>query len=363
MVTPLAHGLPDFPWDRLTAPGNIARSHPDGIIDLSIGTPVDATPEIIQAALAAHSNAPGYPTAAGLPDLREAWAAWAKRTLDSTIGQEHVSPLIGSKELVAWLPISLGLGNGDLVAVPELAYPTYAVGALMAGASFVTYKSAQDIPDNASLIWVNSPSNPTGQVLSVEELRALVARGRELGVPVVSDECYIELGWDCDPVSVLHSSVNDGDLTNILSVHSLSKRSNLAGYRSGAVLGDASLINSLIQLRKHSGMLMPMPVQYATITALGDDSHVTSQKALYRKRRDVLHSALVDAGFTIEHSEAGLYLWATRGTDCMDTVAWLAEKGILVAPGDFYGPAGQQYVRVAMTATDERVAAFTARFK
>ena len=363
MTTPLAHGLPDFPWDRLTAPGNIARSHPDGIVDLSIGTPVDATPQVIQDALRAHANAPGYPTAAGLPELREAWAAWAQRSLHSTIGQEHVSPLIGSKELVAWLPISLGLGKGNVVAVPELAYPTYAVGALMAGAEFVTYKSANDIPANTSLIWVNSPSNPTGQVLTVDELRSVVARGRELNIPVVSDECYIELGWDNEPVSVLHSSVNDGDLTNILSVHSLSKRSNLAGYRSGAVLGDASLINSLIQLRKHSGMLMPMPVQHATIAALADDDHVIAQKDLYRKRRDVLHSALLGAGFSIEHSQAGLYLWATMNKDCMETVAWLAEKGILVAPGDFYGPAGQQFVRVAMTATDERVAAFAQRLK
>lgn len=363
MITPLAHGLPDFPWDRLIAPGNIARSHPDGIIDLSIGTPVDDTPQLIQDALARHSNAPGYPTAAGLPELRDAWAAWAKRTLKSSLGQEHVSPLVGSKELVAWLPISLGLGKGDIVAIPEFAYPTYAVGALMAGAQFITYKTPTDIPADTSLIWVNSPSNPTGQVLGVAELRALVARGRELNVPVVSDECYIELGWDCEPVSVLHADVNDGDLTNILSVHSLSKRSNLAGYRSAAVLGDASLINSLIQLRKHSGMLMPMPVQHATITALGDDDHVHAQKDLYRKRRDILHSALVGAGFSIEHSQAGLYLWATRGQDCMETVAWLAEKGVLVAPGDFYGPAGQQYVRVAMTATDERVAAFAERLK
>ena len=361
MVKPLAHGLPDFPWDRLIAPGNLARAHVGGIIDLSIGTPVDATPQIIQDALRAHANAPGYPTAAGLPELRDAWVAWAKRTLDSNIAERNVSPLIGSKELVAWLPISLGLGKGDIVAVPELAYPTYAVGVLMAGAEFVTYKTAADIPANTSLLWVNSPSNPTGQVLGVDELRALVARGRELGAPIVSDECYIELGWDAHPVSVLHASVNDGDLTNILSVHSLSKRSNLAGYRSGAVLGDAELIAALVQLRKHSGMLMPMPVQHATITALGDDRHVAEQKDLYRKRREILHSALASAGFAIEHSNAGLYLWATRGEDCMATVAWLAEKGVLVAPGDFYGPAGQNFVRIALTATDERVAAFADR--
>lgn len=361
MATPLAHGLPDFPWDRIAQAGEVARAHADGIVDLSIGTPVDDTPELIQEALRVHANAPGYPTALGLPELRQAWVSWAERILNSNLTINHVCPLIGSKELVAWLPIVLGLGKDDVVAVPELAYPTYAVGALMAGAQFVTYDSADSIPHNVSMIWVNSPSNPTGYVMSVEELRAVVARGRELNVPIVSDECYVELGWDVQPVSVLDPRVNDGNLENILSVHSLSKRSNLAGYRSGAVLGDDRLIAAIVSLRKHAGMLMPMPVQHATIVALGDDAHVVEQKARYRARRDVLHSAFTSAGFEIQHSQAGLYLWLTRGQDCLETVNWLAQKGILVAPGDFYGPAGQEFVRVAMTATDERIAAAASR--
>ena len=232
---------------------------------------------------------------------------------------------------------------------------------MMAHADVQTYQTAADIGDSVDLIWVNTPSNPTGQVLSVDELRELLTRGRQIGAPIVSYECYIELGWSTEPVSVLDRRVNDGDLTGILAVHSLSKRSNLAGYRSGAVSGDQELINHIVGLRKHAGMLMPTPVQHATIAGLGDTKHVASQKAIYGARRDVLHTALVNAGFEISHSEAGLYLWATRGEDCFATVDWLATRGILVAPGDFYGAAGAKHVRVAFTATDERISQFAAR--
>jgi len=211
------------------------------------------------------------------------------------------------------------------------------------------------------LIWVNSPSNPTGEVLTTDQLQAIIARGRELSAPVVSDECYIELGWEAEPISVLDPRVCGTDFSGILAVHSLSKRSNLAGYRSGAVLGDAKLINDIVSLRKHAGMLVSTPVQLATVAALADDAHVAIQKARYSKRRDVLHTALTSAGFKIEHSQAGLYLWATNGSDCLETVNWLAGKGILAAPGDFYGPAGQNHVRLALTATDERIASVAAR--
>ena len=231
----------------------------------------------------------------------------------------------------------------------------------MAHANVVTYQSADDIGDSVDLIWVNTPSNPTGQVLGVDELKAIVNRGRKIGAPIVSDECYIELGWNVTPVSILDRKVNGGDLTGLLAIHSLSKRSNLAGYRSGAVAGDLKLINDITSLRKHAGMLMPTPVQHATIAALGDDAHVKEQKAKYGQRRDLLHTALTANGFSISHSEAGLYLWATRGEDCFATVNWLAERGILVAPGDFYGQAGANHVRVAMTATDERIGQFASR--
>ena len=363
MFSPLASGLPDFPWDRIAAAGEHARSHPDGIIDLSIGTPVDDTPEVITRALAGAANAPGYPTAAGTTELRQAWIDWAAKTLNAKLNLNQVSPAIGSKEIVAWLPIVLGLNSQSVVAIPELAYPTYAVGALMAHASFVTYTSAQTIPDDVDLIWVNSPGNPTGEVLAIEELKSLVARGRKLGAPVVSDECYIELGWDVEPVSILDPRVCGTDQSGLLAVHSLSKRSNLAGYRSGAVLGDEKLVADLISLRKHSGMLVPTPIQVATIAALGDQAHVELQRKKYAQRRDLLHSAFSQAGFKIDHSNAGLYLWLTDGRNCLDTVSWLSDKGILAAPGDFYGPAGSKHVRIALTATDERVAACVARLQ
>ncbi len=353
--------MPDFPWDRIAGAGDLARKHPDGIVDLSIGTPVDDTPKIITAALAAAANAPGYPTAAGLLELRQAWTSWAHRILNAELNTDQVAPSIGSKEIVAWLPIIFGLTTQSVVAIPELAYPTYAVGAMMAHAKFVTYKNVNEIPADADLIWVNSPSNPTGEVLGVAELKAIIARGREIGAPVVSDECYIELGWDAQPISILDPRVCDGDYSGILAVHSLSKRSNLAGYRSGSVLGDSKLIADIVSLRKHSGMLVPTPIQMATIAALGDDSHVQIQRELYAKRREILHKALVNAGFTVEHSQAGLYLWATNGTTCGETINWLAVRGILAAPGDFYGPSGAKHVRLALTATDERIASAASR--
>ena len=311
----------------------------------------------------AAANAPGYPTAAGLLELRQAWVTWAKRILHSELTVDQVAPSIGSKEIVAWLPIVFGLTKDSVVAIPELAYPTYAVGALMAHAKFVTYTDASQIPTEADLIWVNSPSNPTGEVLSIEQLQALVARGREISAPVVSDECYIELGWEVEPVSILDPRVCGTDLTGVLAVHSLSKRSNLAGYRSGAVLGDAKLVSDIVSLRKHAGMLVPTPVQLATVAALGDDAHVQQQRTRYANRRDILRSALVAAGFSIEHSQAGLYLWATNGSECLVTANWFAENGILVAPGDFYGRAGSKHVRLALTATDERISSAAARLR
>ena len=205
-------------------------------------------------------------------------------------------------------------------------------------------------------MWVNSPSNPTGKVLPVEHLAKVVAWARERDAIVVSDECYLELAWDATPVSILDERVCGGSFDNLLAVHSLSKRSNLAGYRAGLVLGDGRITASLLEARKHLGLMVPGPVQAAATAALQDDLHVAEQRHRYARRRDHLLSALLDAGFTIEHSEAGLYLWASRGESCWDTVAWLAERGILVAPGEFYGAAGASHVRVALTATDERIA-------
>ncbi len=361
MLSALAGSLPDFPWDTIAAAGARARQHPDGIVDLSIGTPIDDTPAFIQEALARAVNAPGYPTAAGTSELREAWAHWAIRALSAQVTESEIAVSIGSKEMVALLPFVLGVHAGHTIAIPELAYPTYAVGAQMVGAQFVTYTCADDIPNNVDFIWVNTPSNPTGAVLDVPTLKAIVDRARDIGAPVISDECYIELGWTAQPTSVLDHRVNGGTLEGVAALYSLSKRSNLAGYRSGALIGDTSLVDAIVGFRKHAGLLIPFPIQAASVAALNDDSHVSEQKARYSRRRDVLHKALVGAGFTIEHSEAGLYLWATRGDASLTTVNELAELGILTAPGSFYGPAGERHVRVALTGSDERVAAAAAR--
>ena len=350
--------LPAFPWDQLEPAKAVARAHPDGIVDLSIGTPVDPVPPVVRSALSAASNAPGYPLTAGSVELRAALTSWVESFCGASPGF-GVLPSIGSKELVAWLPTLLGVGPGDTVVIPSVCYPTYEVGALLAGANVVRSDSVFALgPARVKLVWINSPSNPTGAVLPPAHLRKVVDWAREKGAVVASDECYLPLPWESSPVSVLSvCSTYDG----VLAVHSLSKRSNLAGYRAGFVAGDPALIASLLQIRKHAGMIMPAPVQAAMVAALGDESHVIAQRAVYGARRSVLWSALVDAGFTISHSEAGLYLWATRGEDCWASVDWLAERGILVAPGTFYGPAGEKHVRVALTAPDERVTAAAAR--
>jgi succinyldiaminopimelate transaminase len=358
--------LPEFPWDTLADAAALAKSHPGGIVDLSVGTPVDPVAPLIREALASASAAPGYPTTAGTPELREsAVAALSRRYGVTELTEAAVLPVIGTKELIAWLPTLLGLGADDLVVVPELAYPTYDVGARLARARVLYADSVTQLgPQVPALVFVNSPSNPTGQVLGVDHLRKLVSWARERGALVASDECYLGLGWDAAPVSVLHPSVCDGDHTGLLAVHSLSKSSSLAGYRAGFVAGDAAVVGELLAVRKHAGMMVPRPVQAAMVAALDDDAHEREQRERYRRRRDLLLPAFRSAGFTVDHSEAGLYLWVTRGEACRDTVRWLAERGILAAPGEFYGAArGARHVRVALTATDERIAAAVDRLR
>jgi succinyldiaminopimelate transaminase len=354
-MTVAGRPLPDFPWDRLVPYSEQARQHPGGIVDLSVGTPVDPTPALAQQALGEASNAPGYPFTAGTEAVRAAAGGWLSRRLGVAPGAA-VLPTIGSKELVALLPSLLGLQPGDGVALPALAYPTYAVGALLAGAQPLPVDSLTALgPAPVRMIWINSPSNPTGAVLPAPHLRKVVDWGRERGVLVVSDECYSEFGWDAEPVSVLHPDVCGGSHHGLLAVHSLSKRSNLAGYRAGFVAGDPVVIRQLLEVRKHAGLIVPAPVQAAMVACLGDDDHVQEQRKRYATRRELLRTALEAAGFRIEHSEAGLYLWCTRDENCWVTVAALAKVGVVVAPGEFYGAAGAQYVRVALTATDERI--------
>lgn len=354
--------LPDFPWDLLAPYKQQAQRHPDGIVDLSIGTPVDPTPQVVRRALAEAADAPGYPQTYGTPALRDAAAGWLTRRLHVAADPAAILPVIGTKELVAWLPTLLGAGPGDVVALPALAYPTYDLGARLAGASPVAVDGLLSLgPETPKMVWINSPSNPTGQVLPVDHLRKVVNWARERGTVLVSDECYAELGWDTEPVSVMHPDVCGDDHTGLLALHSLSKRSNLAGYRAGFVTGDPALVNELLEVRKHAGMIVPAPVQAAMAAALGDDEHVEEQRVRYARRRESLRAAFEAYGFRVDHSEAGLYLWLTRDEPCWTTVKSLAELGILAAPGEFYGTKGTRHVRIAFTATDERVAAAVAR--
>ncbi len=362
---PVSRRLPDFPWDNLTAYAERARAHSGGIIDLSVGTPVDPTPQIVQDALRAATNSPGYPTTIGLPATRQACIDWLARRAGVTgLGLDQVLPVIGSKELIASLPTHLGLGPEDLIVYPQLAYPTYEVGAALVGAKALAADSLTAIgPEIPAVLWLNSPANPSGKVLPIAHLRKVVEWCRERGTLLISDECYLECAWDPEqpPISILHPDVCGGSFDGLLAVHSLSKRSNLAGYRCAFVAGDTSVIGELLAVRKNLGLQMPGPQQLAMIAALDDDEHVAEQHARYVARRGVLRAALEGAGFRIDHSEASLYLWATRDEDCWTTVDWLADRGILVAPGSFYGAAGAQHVRVAFTATDERIAAVAGR--
>jgi len=351
-----------------------AAQHPDGAVNLSIGTPVDPTPALIQDALKAAADAPGYPTVHGTPALREAIAGWFGRRRGVTgLDPRNVMPTVGSKELVAWLPLLLGLKPGDVVVRPKVAYPTYDIGATLGGATSVATDNLDEL-DAATrarvrLIWVNSPGNPTGSVRGVESLKALVDQARELGAVVASDECYAELGWGAWDVqrggqavpSILDPRVAGGSHQGLLAVYSLSKQSNVAGYRAAFVAGDPDLMPNLVNSRKHAGMIVPYPVQEAMRVALGDDAHVEAQKDLYRGRRERLVPALLDFGLEIKDSDAGLYLWSTAGESTWDTVARLAERGIVVGPGVFYGDAGNGYIRVALTGSDERINAAVSR--
>ena len=364
----LATRLPEYPWDELAPIAEKARAFPGGVVDLSIGTPVDPVPEVIQDALRGAANAPGYPLTAGTPGLRAAAAGWLSRSHGVEVDPVTVLPVIGTKEFIAWLPTMLGLGAGDTVLYPDLAYPTYHIGARLAGSDSapvddLSPSALAAAPSSTRLRWVNSPSNPSGRVLSADSLRSAVAWARSRGCVLASDECYIELGWDVAPVSVLHETVRGDSLDGVLAVFSLSKRSNLAGYRAGFVTGDPALMKDLLLVGRQAGMIVPGPVQTAMTVALSDDAHAAEQKARYAARRAVLSEGLTAAGFRVEHSEAGLYLWATRtGLDCWAACELLAvECGILAGPGSFYGAAGNSHIRVALTATDERVAAAGAR--
>lgn len=359
MHSAVSERLPDFPWDKLVPAKATASAHPGGIVDLSMGSPVDPVPALIEEALAAAANAPAYPATIGTTAVRTAAVEWLARRHGVTglDPGEHVLPVVGTKELIMLLPTLLGVGSGDTVLAPLLAYPTYEAGAALARAT--TVPVADPVSYDAGgvrICFVNTPRNPTGEITGADELRALVEWARAGDVLLVGDECYIEFGWDDKPVSLLHPDVCGGSFDNLLAVHSLSKRSNLAGYRAGFVAGDPGVVAELLAVRRHAGLMVPTPVQAAMAVALADDAHVDEQRDRYLRRRAVLRPALEAAGWRIEHSEGSLYLWATHPDhDAYAAVGALAELGILVAPGTFYGTAGERFVRVALTGSDERV--------
>lgn len=351
--------LPEFPWNRLAPLWETARRHPDGVIDLSVGAPVDPTPGVIRDALAAAVDAPGYPSTDGSVALRTSIVDYlARRAGVRCLDPDMVLPTIGSKEAISQLPAFLGLGERDIIAIPDLGYPTYEIGALATGGNIVRYTDPRDVDTTGvAVLWLNSPSNPEGRILSSGGLRSILERARSTQTLVVSDECYLEFGWSSQPVSILHPDVCDDETVGVLICSSLSKRSNLAGYRAGFLAGDQELLARLLEYRKHMGQMVPAPVQAAMTAALNDDEHVAVQRDIYLNRRNALRPSLEVAGFIIDHSDGGLYFWVRRdGETCWELADWLAHRGVIGVPGEIYGQSGRHHVRLTTTTCDSDVA-------
>ncbi len=361
--------LPPYPYDRLQGLAKLAEAHEGGMVDCSIGTPCDPPPRAVVDALASSGTERGYPASAGSPQLREAAAEWLTRRFGlAEVPVSSVAACVGTKELVASVPHVLRLREPgrDTVLYPAVSYPTYAMGAELAGCRAVPVPSAPgrsgglDLdavePADAAralVLWSNSPSNPTG---ALGDLGAEAAWGRAHGVPVFSDECYAEFTWDGPPRSVLQHG-RDG----VVAVHSLSKRSNLAGVRVGFYAGDAELVEFLRAVRQHAGLMVPGPAQAAGAVALADDEHVEVQRARYRERLVYLGGVLGGYGCPVMPPEGGFYLWvpvpADRWPDAWSMAEALAtDGGILVSPGDLYGDGGAGHVRVALVQPMERLA-------
>jgi len=348
---------PPYPYDRLDEIAAIAAKHDGGAVDLSIGTPCDPPPADVMSALATSTAARGYPPSIGTAALRQAAADWIERRLGATVDPATgLAAVVGTKEFVASTPQYLKLRDPsrDTVLYPAISYPTYEMGATLAGCRAVAYGTLDEISDDdaqrALCIWVNSPANPTGEL---HDLDAAAAWGRERNVPVFSDECYAEFSWQGAPTTILRNGT-DG----LIAVHSLSKRDNFAGARIGFYAGDAELVHYLREVRKHAGLMPPGPVQAAAVVALGDDAHVETQRQRYLNRMTKLRDVLVELGYSAELPAGAFYLWVPAP----DGDAWaaardLAERvGIVVSPGEFYGPRSTSWFRVAAVQPDDRVA-------
>jgi succinyldiaminopimelate transaminase len=364
---------PPYPHDRLLELRGVAEAVPGGVVDCSVGTPVDPMPEVARRALAeAAPAATGYPAAIGSLGYREAAAAWIGRRFGLAVSPDAVLACIGTKELVASLPrlLSLRDPSRDTVLYPGVAYPTYEMGARLAGLRPVPVplderwlldvsRISEADAARALVIWVNEPGNPTGASGGAGHLQAVVDWARGTGAVVASDECYAEFTYDesgspAGPATVLTAG-HDG----VLAVHSLSKRSNMAGVRAGFLAGDAGLVSYLGEVRKHAGLMTPAPVQAAAAAALADDNHVDVQRARYARRREQAMGTLRAWGLVHDGGPSTFYLWLRAvggGEDCWSITRRLAERGLLVAPGDLYGPGGAAHVRLSLTQTDDRLA-------
>lgn len=353
---------PPTVWEGGDGRRAVAAAFPGGPIDLTIGTPVDDPPPFVAEVLARADGARGYPPSVGTTRFRDAAVGWMARRFGVEIPPEQVAASVGSKELVAGLPhwLRLRWPDRDTVLHPAVSYPSYAMGARLAGCRAVPVPTRPDgspdldaiTPEDASralCLWSNSPANPTG---ALDDLAAVAGWGRDHDVPVVSDECYVELTWDGPPRTIL--SEGSG---GVLAVHSLSKRSNLAGLRAGFYAGDADLVGYLSQLRKHAGFMVPGPVQEVAAAVLDDDVHAAAQRARYRQRLDVVLAALAAAGLDVPAPGGAFYLWVPAPDGDGEALAsWFAAAvGALVTPGGAYGPAGRGHVRLALVAEDGRI--------
>jgi succinyldiaminopimelate transaminase len=353
---------PPYPYERLGEVIEIAGQHDGGAVDLSIGTPCDPPPADVIAALSSADTARGYPPSIGTVAFRTAAADWVGRRLGATVDPAtELAACVGSKEFVASTPQYLKLRDPsrDTVLYPAISYPTYAMGATLASCRAVPYRALDEIADadaeRALCVWVNSPGNPTGEL---HDLAAAADWGRERGVPVLSDECYAEFTWSGGPTTILRSGP-----AGVLAVHSLSKRDNFAGARIGFFAGDADLVHYLREVRKHAGLMPPGPVQAAAVLALGDDAHVEAQRARYLARLRRLQQVLAATGYPVQLPDGAFYLWAAAP----DGDAWAAARdlakraGIVVSPGEFYGPDSTGYFRVAAVQPDDRIELAAAR--
>jgi succinyldiaminopimelate transaminase len=353
---------PPYPYDRLAEITALADKHAGGAIDLSIGTPCDPAPAEVVAALTASDTVRGYPPSVGTKAFRAAAAAWIERRLGAAVDPDReLAACVGTKEFVASLPqyLHLRTPDRDTVLYPAISYPTYEMGATLAGLRAVPYLRLADIADadaaRALAIWVNSPANPTGEL---SDLAEAAAWGRARGVPVISDECYAEFTWTGRPTTILREGS-----AGLLAVHSLSKRDNFAGARIGFYAGDADLVHYLREVRKHAGLMPPGPVQAAAVVALGDDAHVDAQRARYLNRLRRLAEILDAAGYPAQLPDGAFYLWvAAPGGDAWAAARDLAvQAGVVVSPGEFYGPDGAGYFRVAAVQPDDRIELAAAR--